>query len=267
MKKLITSSDLTMVRSNVEHICFVDIDSVPSFFEKCDDKFNTARRLIPPGVFVWCFCSRVSDLSTVIGRHTSFYSLLMAQQVEVDYTPATRPDASDIALAMCVGQLHADILLAIPFTIISSENAFSEVAPRLRDRDVIHVRPTSHHWPEVLASRLRPSDGSPATVAEPLVRPRVPMVHHHPTRVTPAAPATPAPALATRVTLPPPAYPHFVPDRKTAYVNKRSDPHFAAISPSLTPSVVPKKPRVSPRLPPQPARDASPASAAGLISF
>ena len=253
MKKLITSSDLTMVRSNVEHICFVDIDSVPSFFEKCDDKFNTARPLIPPGVFVWCFCSRVSDLSTVIGRHTSFYSLLMAQQVEVDYTPATRPDASDIALAMCVGQLHADILLAIPFTIISSENAFSEVAPRLRDRDVIHVRPTSHHWPEVLASRLRPSDGSPATVAEPLVRPRVPIVMHHSTRVTPAASD--------------PAIRHFVPDRKTAYVNKRSDPHFAAISPSLTPSVVPKKPRVSPRLPPQPARDASPASAAGLISF
>ena len=171
MKKLVTSSDLTMVRSNVEHICFVDIDSVPSFFKKCDDIFNTvpARRIIPPGVFVWCFCSRASNVSAVIGNHTSFYSLLMTQRVEVDYTPATCRDASSIALAKCVGQVHADILLAIPFTIISSESAFSEVAPLLRDRDVLHVQPTSQHWPEVLANRLRSSDlPSPATMVESL---------------------------------------------------------------------------------------------------
>lgn len=213
-------SNLILTRSHILHMLFVDLDTVPSFFHTCDQKINTRCPIIADGVFVWCFCSYKTDLKMVLATHQSYYSLLMQQRIEIDYTPAQRQDASSVALSLTVGEQHVTIPKDVPFTIISTEKAFGELAPRLTGRDdVLPLRPTSPHWPELLMRRLRaegtltpPSSFSSHAAVPPRLAPypvAPPVVQH-------VAPRTARVVAASNPTAHPPS-------RKDVYQQKRAE--------------------------------------------
>eukprot|EP00759_Apiculatamorpha_spiralis_P053367 PhF_6_TR6177/c0_g1_i1/m.9245 len=149
------SFSIRVVRNHVDHVLFVDLDSVPNFFRFCDDRHNSSRHLIPEGTFVWVFLSRRTEVRKALGD-VVFYYLLIHQKIEVDYVPGTREDSTDVALAMCLGQQHQDLMSSIRFTVVSNALSCGDVVSRLRDtRDIQHVRNANDMWVDILMNRMR----------------------------------------------------------------------------------------------------------------
>eukprot|EP00760_Papus_ankaliazontas_P025966 PhM_4_TR2955/c0_g1_i1/m.7678 len=160
-------NELKFHRHNVRHLILIDLDNVKNFFEVCDNAGQTVS-VIPEGTFVWCFCSRNTQLSRTLGKSLTFYSLLVKQMIEIDFTPATRADSAGVALAMRIGQLHHELPQDVPFTILSEADAFKEVQPRLQGRDVHHVRAdATMKLRETLARRVFSSSVVAAQPAHP----------------------------------------------------------------------------------------------------
>jgi len=138
--------EINIIRENVKHIIFLDLDNVPDFFRRCDDATGElctgegplkGITLIPNYVFVWCFYNSHMRLPQVTFGSITFYTLLKNKMIEFDPPTSKDKNSADNALAVTMGMIIRTANPNTKCTIVSEDSTFDEVVRRCgRGHDV-----------------------------------------------------------------------------------------------------------------------------------
>ena len=170
---------ITVRRSGLRHVCFVDLDSLPDFFHDLNENLDSILREEKVFLFVY-LCHRAPH---AVLNSNSFYWLLRSQRVEMEMIPKPsgqdRPVLCVDALEEKVKQLHGTLDDSVFFTIVAGElyrrrlEMLSSVVAVRRNISTITPQQAYYHhrWTHDLKQRLRicgslqPSSSGTAGVA------------------------------------------------------------------------------------------------------
>ena len=145
-------------RTNVAHICFVDMDTFPNFFAILNEQSNSASVIFKGNVFFIAFLSK--QIASDVLQWNSFYSLFTNQRLEVrihDGHTAENPFAAQESMLKEIAHWHNILKQTTTFTVLGGnhnnifDSSFSYLKGSCRDFVYISIeKPWLDGWLDVL---------------------------------------------------------------------------------------------------------------------